>query len=430
MINLSERSVTRTLNGRTRLTFTIELPGQDEIGGARQAERDVQAALHEAGREVMEHLLALYDTDGEPLEQGKTRLTSKGRQEQSYQSLFGPVRVARHVYQSAEGGVTWCPLEERARILENATCQFAAVIAAKYSALSGNAVRRDLEGSLQRHVSLDYIQTVAAHAGGVAMRREAHWNYSPQADPGEVAAIAAGIDGTCAPLCDEGYKQAMAGSLDLLNAKGERLETIYLANAPEEGKKTFLSRMERELERLKAHFPETPVAGISDGAKDLQQWLTERCDVVTLDFFHLSEYIHTAAPAFGDTPAQREDWAGLRLHALKHEEGAAAKLLREMKRRLKAGDLSDTVRAALEKASNYLENNMERTEYALARGARLPIGSGVTEAACKHIIKERVCGSGMKWRRTTLQSVLSLRSLHESSNRWEQFWARIERFGY
>ncbi|MDB6133175.1 MAG: ISKra4 family transposase [Verrucomicrobiales bacterium] len=98
-----------------------------------------------------------------------------------------------------------------------------------------------------------------------------------------------------------------------------------------------------------------------------------------------------------------------------------------MNRRLKGGHLADTVRAALEKARNYLENNAERTEYALARGARLPSGSGVTEAACKHIIRERVCGSAMKWRRTTLQSVLSL---HESSNRWEQFWTRIERFGY
>ncbi|MDB6133174.1 MAG: hypothetical protein JWM59_1417 [Verrucomicrobiales bacterium] len=56
---------------------------------------------------------------------------------------------------------------------------------------------------------------------------------------------------------------------------------------------------------LKAHFPETPVAGISDGAKDVQEWLTERCDTVTLDFFHLNEYIHTAAAGFGDTPAQR-----------------------------------------------------------------------------------------------------------------------------
>ncbi|MDB6134149.1 MAG: hypothetical protein JWM59_2392 [Verrucomicrobiales bacterium] len=81
MISLSGRSVIRTRSGRIRLTFTIELPAQDEIGGARQAEMGVQAALHEAGREVMEHLPALYDTGGEPLEQGRARLTGKGRQE-------------------------------------------------------------------------------------------------------------------------------------------------------------------------------------------------------------------------------------------------------------------------------------------------------------------------------------------------------------
>ncbi|RYH00175.1 MAG: hypothetical protein EON58_01190 [Alphaproteobacteria bacterium] len=102
MISISARSVTRTPDDRTRLTFTMELPARDEIGGARQAERSLQAALHEAGREVMEHLLTLYDTDGEPLDQGRARLTSKGRQEQTYQSLFGPVRVAARL--SERGG--------------------------------------------------------------------------------------------------------------------------------------------------------------------------------------------------------------------------------------------------------------------------------------------------------------------------------------
>ncbi|MDB6134148.1 MAG: hypothetical protein JWM59_2391 [Verrucomicrobiales bacterium] len=63
-----------------------------------------------------------------------------------------------------------------------------------------------------------------------------------------MAAIAVGIDETCAALCDEGYKQAMTGGLDLLDVKGERLETVYIANALEEGKNTFLPPMERELD--------------------------------------------------------------------------------------------------------------------------------------------------------------------------------------
>src|SRR5512142_1415537 len=28
----------------------------------------------------------------------------------------------------------------------------------------------------------------------------------------------------------------------------------------------------------------------------------------------------------------------------------------------------------------------------------MPIGSGVTEAACKVLVKQRLCGSGMKWK--------------------------------
>ncbi len=36
-------------------------------------------------------------------------------------------------------------------------------------------------------------------------------------------------------------------------------------------------------------------------------------------------------------------------------------------------------------------------DYYLHELMGLPIGSGVTEAACKSVVKERLCGSGMKW---------------------------------
>lgn len=430
MITLADQQSAPQADGSTLLTFTVRIPSADEMGGARQAERSIQEALHTAGRRIMEHALSRYDTDGEPLEHGKTRLTTKGRQEQTYQSLFGPVTVARHVYQSGEGGATHCPLEERARILENATCHFAGIIAAKYSAQSGRAVARDLEDSLQRSLSLDYLQTVAAHAGDLAVRKEAHWTYTPQTPPEKVAAFAMGIDGTCAALCEEGYKQVMAGSIALLDENGERLETIYQANAPEEGKATFLARMEREVSRLKAWCPDAPWAGLSDGASELQEWLGRHCEVVILDFYHLSEYLSAAAEAFGEDGAAQRDWCALTLHALKYEEGAAQRIERQLRRRLNAEGLTQSARTAAEKALRYLEANAERTEYALARRIHLPIGSGVTEAACKHIVKERVCGSGMRWKRKALQAVLALRSLHESSNRWELFWSRIERHGY
>lgn len=430
MIALVDQRSKPQADGSTLMTFTIRVPSQDRIGGPREAEIATQKALNEAGGRIMETILSRYDTDGEPLERSGVWYTSKGRQEETYQSLFAACTVPRHVYQNGEGGKTWCPLEERARILDNATCQFASIIGAKYSAASGRGTVRDLERSLQRRVSLDWVQTVAGHIGEVAVRKEAHWTYEVRTPREEVEAIVMGIDGTCAAICEEGYKQVMAGTIALLDKNAERLETIYVANAPEEGKATFLARMEREVERLKAWDPEVPWQGICDGAPDLQTWLEPHCDTVTLDFYHVSEYVSAASAAFGENHAARQAWLESTLHDLKHEEGAAEKLLRRLKKRLRDPELTTAERAEVDKARHYIETNIDRMDYAALRGAGLVIGSGVTEAACKHIVKERVCGSGMRWKRKALQAVLSMRALTESSDRWEQFWSRIERFGY
>lgn len=52
----------------------------------------------------------------------------------------------------------------------------------------------------------------------------------------------------------------------------------------------------------------------------------------------------------------------------------------------------------------------------------LPIGFGVTEAACQTLVKQRLCQSGMKWVEKGAGIVLSLRSLVLSPGRFQQFW--------
>ena len=47
----------------------------------------------------------------------------------------------------------------------------------------------------------------------------------------------------------------------------------------------------------------------------------------------------------------------------------------------------------------------------------LPIGSGVTEVACKTLVKQRLCGSGMRWKDTGIKVVLSLRALVQTPGR-------------
>jgi hypothetical protein len=68
--------------------------------------------------------------------------------------------------------------------------------------------------------------------------------------------------------------------------------------------------------------------------------------------------------------------------------------------------------------------------YAEALSQQLPIGSGVTEAGCKVIIKARLCAAGMKWKEQGVAIVLSLRTLSYSQGRWPQFWSKINQYGF
>jgi hypothetical protein len=56
-------------------------------------------------------------------------------------------------------------------------------------------------------------------------------------------------------------------------------------------------------------------------------------------------------------------------------------------------------------------------DYSSRVAANEPIGSGVTEAACKVIVKQRLCGSGMKWTEDGAAVVLSLRALSYTPER-------------
>lgn len=52
------------------------------------------------------------------------------------------------------------------------------------------------------------------------------------------------------------------------------------------------------------------------------------------------------------------------------------------------------------------------------------IGSGVTEAACKAMVKQRLSQSGMRWNLDNAQGMLITRALTTTAGRWEQFWEK------
>jgi len=90
--------------------------------------------------------------------------------------------------------------------------------------------------------------------------------------------------------------------------------------------------------------------------------------------------------------------------------------------------LNETIRTDLSSAISYFENHIDLMDYPSHVKRKLPIGSGVIEAACKTLVKQRFCCSGMRWKEAGIKTVLSLRSLIQTEGRWEQFWNKIERF--
>jgi hypothetical protein len=172
--------------------------------------------------------------------------------------------------------------------------------------------------------------------------------------------------------------------------------------------------------------------GIADGAKANWSFLEQHTSRQLLDFFHVTEYLSDVAqaafPGKTDKP-KREAWLHERCTQLKHEAGAVDTLLTEMEKFAKRTKLSNTVKENLAAAQTYFANNRQRMNYAEHVAKDLPIGSGVTEAACKTLIKQRLCCSGMRWKPQGAKVILSLRALIQSKGRWQQFWDKIDQFG-
>ena len=53
----------------------------------------------------------------------------------------------------------------------------------------------------------------------------------------------------------------------------------------------------------------------------------------------------------------------------------------------------------------------------------------MTEAACKTLVKLRLCASGMRWTRSGAQTVITLRALLLSTSRWSSLWTYFDKHG-
>jgi hypothetical protein len=176
---------------------------------------------------------------------------------------------------------------------------------------------------------------------------------------------------------------------------------------------------EREVFRWMASEVDTrrrnaqPLVCLMDGQRSL--WtscaahLPQSDRVEILDLLHAMEYLWKAAYLFhkegSDEASQFVRQRVLRI--LRGEVGYVIGGLRQMatKRGLPAQK-----RTKLTAICNYLNRNRHRMRYHEYLAAGYPIASGVIEGACRHVVKDRMERSGMRWTIDGAQAMLDLRS--------------------
>jgi hypothetical protein len=411
--------------GSITVEVTIEL-----ATSMLESEESILTAVNEVGALATGEAIEQFDTNGSPIIKDRKNWTSKGKKQNTYQSSYGEVKVSRHVYQSSQGGKTYCPLEDSARIIASSTPHFARMVSAKYANLPSTQVQRDLRDNHGRQISRSCLQNICEAVGDIVIEKEELWHYATPKLEEPVETVGISVDGTCMLLCQEGYREAMVGTISLYNKQGERQHTIYLAATPEYGKATFWQRMKREIAQVKSVYTQAKYVGIADGAKDYWPFLKQHTQRQILDFYHATAYLKAAAYAVHPrSKPKRSQWIEQRCHSLKHDVQGAKKLLEEMKT-CSDKKLSKKIAEQLESSITYFENHIDKMDYANSIAENIPIGSGVTEAACKTIVKQRLCQSGMKWIEKGASIVLGLKTLTQSAGRWKQFWNKIARYGF
>ena len=161
---------------------------------------------------------------------------------------------------------------------------------------------------------------------------------------------------------------------------------------------------------------------LTDGADALQQqMLTHLPDfTLVLDILHVTEYVWDAANArWGETAPERLPWMAQALTWLLEDH--LDDLLYHLD--VQAPNLTPTQQTTFARVSAYLRRNRPFMDYQRYLALGWPIGTGVVEGACRHLVKDRFEQAGMRWSLPGAQTMLDLRTVAFNGD-----WLAFQRF--
>ena len=186
------------------------------------------------------------------------------------------------------------------------------------------------------------------------------------------------------------------------------------------GKEQAVKRLAAWVQRREGEHICQHVA-LTDGAEPLQKQMLACLPgfPLVLDIIHAMEYLWKAGTAlYGETDPYRLEWVQAQaLQLLSSHTEQVIQLLED-----RADSLAPNSQSAksLRGVANYFRRNQPFMDYAeyLRRG--WPIGTGVIEGTCRHLVKDRMELSGMRWTISGAGALLALRAVNENGD-WDDF---------
>jgi hypothetical protein len=386
-----------------------------------------------------------------------TPLTYHDRRPTTYFSVFGKLTFHRHAF-TAPGQPVICPLD--ADLSLPARC-YSDLLREWAAYASTDAAYRETQALLERILGLSLstqaLETITQEdAGDVAA-----FYAQPPAPATPVAGgtiLVAQADGKGVPLVlpPAADRPVRRGKGQPANRKREAIVTALYTIAPYprtpadvvaalldapaaptpvtrprpiqkevratlDGKEAALARLaDRTAQRTHAAIQHR--VALTDGAEALQQQMTRQLPAFTLvlDIIHATEYLWDAANALlGERHPGRTAW--VRRHLEQLLAGRTAAVIAALAKAAANRRLSATRRQMVERTVGYYQRNLPFMRYDayLARG--WPIGTGVVEGACGHLVKDRMEQAGMRWTKSGAQAVLDLRGVRLSGD-WDEYW--------
>jgi hypothetical protein len=422
---------------------------------ASTLETELKAALDEAGRSLLEETFnrrepAARDQAVPKVRYHKQTYRINKRTKAAVATSFGPITLWSWLYLCCEDGepglhplhvslgigagvATAALLERVARVsVDHTQAEVRAWLRREHGlSWSNDRLRAALRG---------FRQALAPFVPALRQQRVVQWLEQAEGSRGRHRPVlAAGRDGIMVPMRSGGYEEGSTATVSVYDRRRRRLGTVYVGQMPET-KQTTLSQALTDLVQgvLRAYAGPVPrLAYITDKGSAPEDYYRRVLKKMkhprdgqalvwewVLDFYHVCGYVGDMAEAlFGAKTKAGAQWFAKMRRWLRERRQGVSQVARSAMQLLDRRKMTKAQQTAFWKAYRYLRRNRRWMDYEGYRRRGLPIGSGVTEAACKTVFTQRFKRSGMRWGRESGQVILDLRVVF-LSGLWEEAFAR------